>query len=466
MTGKFRPAAILILIIAAYAVLLVAAVLILPLRVPEILQLIVTHQRSLDSLLAWIAQVPSSGPLNYFVQLPFVMFANNARWGARLPSVLFALASCYLFFRLAKRVPLQNPYLALLVFMLLPVHYRFATEARPFEQALFFLLLATNCFFRLLKTPRIATAFLYSGLLLLCLYTDRGAYLPAIGYMLFLVAFVNRAHERRALWFALPTTIVPVLLFVPYYLWARPQVNPNWLFEPPVYRMGSSIYVQAFHSLGGEGSVAYVLAALLVAGAFAGLWVSFRPAVEGLSKRIVLFCLFGGIVSTFTIELALDAWNGYIFSRNQALRAVPAVIVLVFAALEWLGRASRMPAITRILAMLLIAISIASNVPYLLSGNDDLQHEAMLVAPELTARSCVVFVSERLSEPMFLLFEPNLKEWECMNFFHGRVVLASHPYVRPDQQEDAESYFRGLNYVEVKRIRVGGGQIVVMQESK
>ncbi len=51
-----------------------------------------------------------------------------------------------------------------------------------------------------------------------------------------------------------------------------------------------------------------------------------------------------------------------------------------------------------------------------------------------------------------------------MNFFHSHIVLASHPYVRKDQQEDAESYFRGLNFVEVKRIRAGGGQIIVMDQ--
>ncbi len=238
MTGKVRSAPILILIIAAYSLVLLIAALRLPLRIPEMLQLIATHQHSFSSILGWIAQAPASSPLNYFVQLPFVLVLNNTPLGARLPSLLFALGSCYLFFRLAKRVPLESPYLALAIFLLLPVHYRFATEGRPPEQALFFLLLATNTYFDLLKAPKILTAGLYGALLVLCLYTDRSSYLPAVGYMLFLLAFVNRIHERRVLWFALPTTVIPVLLFFPYYWWARPQVNPNWLARTTRLRSG------------------------------------------------------------------------------------------------------------------------------------------------------------------------------------------------------------------------------------
>lgn len=80
--------------------------------------------------------------------------------------------------------------------------------------------------------------------------------------------------------------------------------------------------------------------------------------------------------------------------------------------------------------------------------------------------ACVVFVSEQLSEPMFLLFEPRLARYECLNFAHRRIVLASHPYVRADQQQDAESYFHALNFQEAKRVRVGGGQVLVLDQSR
>ena len=86
------------------------------------------------------------------------------------------------------------------------------------------------------------------------------------------------------------------------------------------------------------------------------------------------------------------------------------------------------------------------------------------VRPLLSSDSCVVFVSQGLSRSVLTYFDPELGRKECFHFFHTRVVLASHPYVRPDQQEDAESFFRGLNFSISKRMDVGQGTIVVMDQ--
>jgi hypothetical protein len=115
-------------------------------------------------------------------------------------------------------------------------------------------------------------------------------------------------------------------------------------------------------------------------------------------------------------------------------------------------------------AVAILALSAVSDIAYLSSNPPDIEREAKLVSPELTGDSCVVFVSEGYSKSLFLVFQPQFARHECLNFFHRKIVLASHPYVRPDQQDDAESFFRGLNFVEQKRIRVGGGQIIVMRQ--
>jgi len=461
---RFGPS---VLLIAAYAVLLLAAVLAIPLRIDEILQIMGGWHHSLSTLVAWIAQTPASAPLNYFIQWPFIEAGGHSRLAARLPSLLFALASCYVFLRLVKLIPLRQCYPALLLFMLLPVQYQFATRGRPLEQALFLLLLATICYFRLLRAPDFRSAALYAGLLLLCLYTDRSSYLPAIGYLLFLLRFVNTAHERRVIWFALPATIVPVLLFLPYYFWAHPQVNPNWLLAPTPYPPALPVYLQTLFSVALGGWNGYIVAGLLAAGTLGGAWYSFRPDAGAVSRRIPLFCLFGGVVSTIAIAIAVDAWNGYPFSPNDVLWAAPGMIVLSFAVLEWLARKQAIRPLGAAAAVLLIVLCAIGDANYLRNRTEeDFPSEAAMVAPELTGNSCVVFVSEGLSPQLFLLFDPSLEKRECLNFFHDRVVLASHPYVRPSQQEDAESYFRGLNFIETKRIRAGGGQIVVMEQSR
>lgn len=460
------------ILIASYAALLLIAVLLLPLRIEEILQLIASRQHSFAGFIAWMAKPPGSAPLNYLVQFPFVLALGVSRLGARLPSLLFALGSCYLFLELAKSIPLRRPYLALAVFLLLPVQYQAATEGLPFEQALFLLLLSTLIFLRLIRTPTVRWSIWYAALLTLCLYTSRYSYLPAIGYLLFLFAFVNRSHERRVIWFALPATVAPVLLFVPYYLWARLQVNPTWLSAPPPPGTPASVYLQALSGFSGGGFTGYALSSLLLIGLLAGVWGLFRGtpnrpgAPAALPKTIAIFCLFGGAVGTITIVLLVDLWNHYPFHATQALWAMPGVVVSGFAALERLAQAKKRALWAMGATALILLLCILADAQYAATIHEDLRSETALIPPQLQGDSCVVFVSEGLSPALFLTFDPNLRAHECGNFFHRRAVLASHAYVTPFQQEDAESFFRGLNFTETRRIPAGGGQIVVMETAQ
>jgi 4-amino-4-deoxy-L-arabinose transferase-like glycosyltransferase len=454
-------------LIAGYALLLLIAVLLLPLRIEEMLHLLAARQGSFWGFINWLPRAPGSAPLSYFVQAPFILLFGASRFGARFPSLLFGLGSCYLFLRLAKNVRLRQPYIALAVFAVLPTQYWAATQGLPFEQALFLLLLATLIFLQLIRTPTVKLAAWYAAALTLCIYTERLSCLPSIGYLLFLFAFVNRSHERRVIWCLLPATAAPVLLFVPYYLWARPLVSSIWLSAPLPPGTPSSIYLQALLGFAGDSFEAYILSVLLIVGLFAGVWGLFRitpgappmrvPPAE-LARKIALFCLFGGALSTIAVVLVLDIWNRYPFHPSQVLWAMPAIVTLTFVALD------RTPEIyTRPLSWaVLILLCIAADARYASTPTEDLRSEAQLVGPELYGDSCVVFVSERLSRNLFLLQDPSFGARECHNFFHHRIVLASHAYVTPFQQEDAESFFRGLNFTEFKRIRSGGGQIIVM----
>lgn len=451
--------------LVAYALLLLLAVLLVPLRIDEWLQLLPSQQPSFARFLNWLPRQPGSSPLGYFVQFPFVLALGLSRLGARLPSLLFALAACYLFLRICKLIPLRHPYLALTVFALLPSQYRFASTGQPFEQALFLLLLATVFFLRLLRAPSIDLSVWYGLALTLCIYTERFSFLPAIGYFLFLFAFVNRTQERRCIWFALPPTLAPMVLFVPYYLWARPRVYPQWLFAPLAPGTPSSTYLQVFHDFTGGGLAGYALAVVLIAGLFAGLWGLFRVPPAAFERSVAIFCLFGGSTTTVSVLIVMDVWNRYPFSADQALWAMPGVIVCSFAALEWIAQPKRRRILATAIPQLLIALSLIGNGEYLATRTQDLKGEADMIPALLTGDSCVVFVSEGLSKYLFLMLKPPLDPRICNDFFHQRAVLASHAYVRPQQQENAESFFRGLNFTEVRRLRIGGGQIVVVENT-
>lgn len=449
--------------------LLVATALSIPLRIPEILQMAAVRDLSPSRFFRWIAQAPGSSPLNPILQVPALLVGGHSRLGARFVSLVFAVAACYFFLRLARRVPLDRPYWALLLFMLLPAHFELSFVARPFEQALFLVIVAMECFFRLLSRPRLKPALLYAGCLTLCLYTDRYSFLPSIGYLLFLFRFVDRAQERKATWYALGATALPVLLFLPYALWARTHVSAYWFTGPPDAESGI-VYLRLLRSLAAERWASYVLFLLLTTGVVAGIWASFRVTAGAIGKRIRLFVLAGGIGATVVILLAMDFSLGKRFAPADVLWSAPAAVILVIAALEWLGKRRNCRSLRAGVTVLLFAVCAAADIQFLLwrpgaAPKEDVQAIATAIPGQLDRDSCVVFVSERFSRAMFLVFEPELASRECLAFFHSRIVLASHPYVTPEQQQDAESYFQGLNMTATRRLQLGGGQIVVMQEN-
>ena len=423
--------------LTGYGILLVAADLVIPLRMPEILQVLAAWHFSWSRFIGWIAQTPGSAPLSYFAQLPFLLIWPHGRLAARFASLIFAIGAGILLFELCKKIAIKHPYFALAAFLLVPIHFRAATDAQGFEQALFLTSLELWLFFYLIRTPAIKSAVLYGIVLTLCLYADPYSFLPAIGQFLFLLRFVNRAQERRAVWFALPATAAPPLLFLPYYLWARAHTSSNWIYVPQTQLRGWTIYI---------------LAVLLTVGLVVAVWSTFRGIERNPSRRIFLFCAAGGVISSI--------------AGRQVLWAAPALILLFFAALDWLStnRPKRITACAVVSFFLFCCI--VSGVGYLRSHPDDMRQEAAAISQRVTDNSCIVFLSEGLSKYLFVLFEPQLADYECLNFFHRRVIVAIHPYVGAKDRMDVTSYFRALNFREKERVQMGRGGIMVFEQAK
>ena len=450
-------------LVFAFGVLL-TGVFVLPLWLPEILQLIGTTRSSYPAVLDWVKATPHAAPLGYFTQFSVMAILGHSAWAARLPSVAFALGSCYLLWRLAKGIGIQQPILALVLFLLLPIQYRFAVEATVFEEALFFSILAALCFRALVETPTIANAGRYALALTLCLYTEPLSFLPAAGYMLFVLAFIARKEMRLALWHILPATALPVLLYAPFFAWARKLQLPNWLLATDNYSFLPTTWPMLFRDLTGGGDVGYVLTAIVLVGALVATWRAFRLTGAAHAKRVALFCLLGGVFSTVVVVLVLDNASELPFSPSQFLWAAPGLIILLTAALDWVAARSKYLAYA--VAAVFIGLSVAGDYTLLTTRAENVAKLTAQVAPELRDDSCVVFLSEgMLTHEMFFVFNPSLRSRECTHFFHHRILLLSHPYVRLDQQRDGETYFRGLDFVETKRIAAGDGLLLVLEQT-
>jgi hypothetical protein len=434
----------------------------MPVSVDEILRLAGTSQSSFGAVLAWVKQVPGAAPLGDLLQFCILAVIGHSKLAVRLPSLACAVASCYFMWKLARQTALQQPLLAVLVFMLLPLAFRYEVSARPFALGILLLICATICYLRLLSAPTLKNAAAYALLLLACLYTDPFAYLPAAGYLLLLLGFIARADKRRAFWYALPSTVVPLLLFLPYFFWSHPFENPRWLFDHDHVPFSDAIYLHVVRALGGGGATAYVLSAILIAAAAIACWRSFQLTEAAFSKRVALFCLFGGVLSTIVITLIIDGTYNILFSPDQVVWVTPALCILTVAALDWLNQKAAVAGLA--VAALLLVLCLYRNAEYIATRKEDVRAIDERLRPLLTGDACLVFVSQGLSKTVLTYFDPMLGSKECFHFFHKRIVLASHPYVRPDQQEDAESFFRGLNFHVVDHADVGTGTIVVMDQ--
>ena len=452
-------------IIIAFTVSLGVTAAMLPMRLDEILQIAALEFHSRSSLLTSIAQTPGGAPLNYLFQSAVLKIAGNSPIAARLVSVLFSIGALLAFWRLAGRCSIPWPRVSLCLFAVLPVHFMIAGTARPYEQALFFLLLYTIWFLRVSSTPTLTSATLYSIFLVLCIYSEPFAFLPGVGYLLFDLRFVNRKQQRRAFWFLLPATITPLLLFLPYYLWAAHQTNRNWIYA---HIPSGSIYVQALQTLAPDGKIGYLIAVLLLLGTAGALLRSFRLSAEPAPGVAGLFSLAGGVVTTLIFVLLLDTIDRSPVWPAHLLWIAPASIILFFATLGWaIERGAAAQTSAGVTAAALIAMCLVVDIGYVTSDKaPDLKKEAGAVLGELNSDSCVVFVSEGLSRFLFLVFQPQLQQRECLNFRHKRAVLAIHPFVSLESRHSATGFFRGLNFTEKKNLNIGGGQIVVMEQAE
>jgi hypothetical protein len=347
-----------------------------------------------------------------------------------------------------------------------PIHYRFASKAVPEEEAMLLSLLATLYLFRFVDTKQLWDAGLYAFFLMLCLYTQPFSYLPAIGYPISMLLFARSKEVRHTMWVALPATALPVLVYLPYAFWAHPRVSPTWLFDSDHFLFDSTVYLVALRELTALRQVGFLLSPLFLAGAMAGAWRAIKLPEPMILKRVKLFCLAGGLITTLVLALVIDNASNSFFSSNQILWAVPALVMLVTAMLDWLVVTLKLRIVAAALAVLFLAICVAGDVDYLQHKPDDLRIVTNQITREMADDSCVVFVSENLSRDIFLVFNPDLARHECFDFFHKRIVLASHPFVRPDQQQDAESFFRGLNYAEHQSTDIGRSKIIILEPKK
>jgi hypothetical protein len=409
----------LFLFLAVYAGVLVALLPVLSLWLDEIMDLMVVRSAGMRELLAGVAVNSGNAPLNYVVQFWTVHLLGYSPFTGRLPEATFSLMSCGGVYVLARRLGLRWPLLAVAVFALFPLQFRYALEARPYSLALALSIWSTVAFFRLLDQPgSVPRAALYT------LSVVAGVYV--LPFTLFVAgAHLAWLHKKTLLPVGL-AIVIAGLAFVPWYLHAV----VNWRADPVVARAHETVTWRVIpmilHELTGAG---YLGAALVMIGVVTAF-------VLGFADRW-FWLLY--LLMPVAAALIADAAFGYFPAIRQMIFVLAPLALLFAVGVE--AMFARWPKAALVLAAALLIAGAVGNINFFRRPREDWRAAAAIVAGE----PCVVY-SPADSGPYYWFFIPELAQRGCAGNA-PRVALVISPYALNNAFADRQRQLTGAGYV-------------------
>ncbi len=409
-----------------------------PLWLDEILQLLGTRGRSLAELLDWVAINPGAAPLGYLTQWGALQIFGFTTFSARLSSALFSALSGLTLVALSRRLGLRTPAAAFLLFALMPLQFRYALEARPYSQGLFFALWCTLEAVNLRDRPGIASRTRYTLAVACGLYTQP------------YTAFAALAH---ALW--MPRLSAPLAaagaLFLPWFLHARGQWREHLDASGHHFAFSLKTLAMLFRESCGGG---YLLAVAIAALAVAGLC---SPHMLPPVKRLLAL----SVAVPVAAALAADAVFGYFFAIRQVLAILPPLCLLAAEGLRAIPSRLALPivALAAVLSLFHIGRSLSPH-----RRAEDWELAARVIRSSVSPGDCLAVPADgQLS--IYSFFEPDLPLHACGEGRpnSARVVAALSSYTSPGQRRRLIGRLGALGFSQAAARTVGGTEIALFR---
>lgn len=148
----------ILLVTLVFAIVAVALLGSLPLWLDEILQLIEARDGTTIEMIHRLPNQAGASPLGYLVQRAALPVTGSSERGARIPALIFGIASVLFAGLVAIELGISRPWLPTLIFASFPLTLRYAIEARLYSQAQFLSILATWLYLRLARSPSVLNA--------------------------------------------------------------------------------------------------------------------------------------------------------------------------------------------------------------------------------------------------------------------------------------------------------------------
>jgi uncharacterized membrane protein len=391
---------------------------------------------------------PGAAPLGYLTARPFVLLGGTSNLWARLPSVLFSILSCWTLARICRE--LKMPHItvpAIVLFMAIPLQFRYATEGRPYSEALAFSLLAVLTFLRLMSGPSVPAAILCVLAIVAALYTQPYAILN-VGGVIFWAAVTNAktGNWKRAT-LGPACLLISLLAFLPWYLLETRKWSVGIQEHGiPKFHWTLALLLDVAKGISGDG---FLCSAALIFLAAVGFLV--QPDLRGLLLASILFPLCGA--------LAGDAFTNYFFASRQILFALPGLVILATLGFLELFRRNRAAAIAAI--AVLLGAAFQKDVSMQTKAKENWPAAAAAVADVARNGRCIE-VTPATSFELYSFFVPDLETKVCgASPLQARAALVSNLYTTTVDLTTAADHFHEQRFAPVSSTAVGGTTITL-----
>lgn len=362
---------------------------------------------------------------------------------SRIPALLFGIGSVVLSWFLARQVRVKHSEIPVLLFIALPILFRYTLEARPYSQAIFFCCWGLLLLFRLDEQPSVLRS------LILLLVAAAGLYSqPFIIFELMAVALLlagtSQDRLKRFLYLVLPVA-ASLLLYLPWYLSASKHWSNGFVSTEGVTVFDSKLPLRVLREYTGGGYVVGLLFLALVV-------LGFQASERQRQKRILATAFVAGLI----VPLLADQKLQYFYAARHLIFALPAGVLLSAFAFESLT-ANRLLAARVALAGVLIA-SVATIAAKEAGPHEDWQSIANRLGSLNADGNCIASVRPN-GMAYYEFFQPSLKTSACTLDKRKRVVLIADPYTPASLLEAKSHQMKSEGYEEARSEDVKGFRI-------
>jgi len=405
----------------AYAVLLFAVLGLTPLWLDELLQLRATRGRNLLQMMQSVFTNAGAVPLPYLAQKAALDLFGFSTFIARLPAALFGILSGAVFAVLCRQLELPMPRVALLLFLFLPLQFRYGVEARGYSQGLFFCVLSLSLLLRLRSCPTTRNAFLYWLSLVLGLYSQPLTFLIAAAQGAW--AWFSQTGTRLKL-MAVSAIAAAGLSFVPWLLIERHVQKQLGTMDSFWFSADQISRGVILRELAGDGYLCSI--PLLILAAVACWSGSLPPS----SKWLLLTTAAAGLLG----PILTDALFNYFFASRQFLFAMPPLVLLASVGTCDLWRKGRRVAAAALVIALAVGAA-AKDYKQATQPIEDWRAAADAIALRLQPDGCFLAVPA-VDLDFYTFFRTDLGSRACNpESYPAQVITATSPYARTTGQQ-------------------------------